>query len=86
MTVLKALPEKVRCSDKEGPAVAFESRFVLAGERIKAISVQVVIVTGIERGARARRISDESLAGVVFLRPVKVEAEACEEESRKIIG
>src|SRR5687767_11685921 len=49
----KALPYQVRHLDKERPAVATEPRNNLSGERMDLVQVHVVVVSHIERCARA---------------------------------
>ena len=61
----KALAKKVGHLDEEGAPVAPKAGFKLAGEGTKTVAVHIVVVAGIERTSRTRRVAKEELAANV---------------------
>ena len=49
-----AVPDEVRHLDEEEAAVAAEARFEVAGERVDAVAIHVVVVAHVERGSGVR--------------------------------
>ena len=59
--LLKILSEQVRRLDKKRSAVAAETGLVQARKRIKAIVIQIVVVTGVKSRARTRGPAENQL-------------------------
>ena len=75
---LKPLADQVRHLDEERARVAAEAGDELGRERVRAVVVQIVVVTGVERGARARRPAKQRLRSQPRVQRVVVENQSRE--------
>ena len=85
LRLTETLTEEVRHLDEKSAAVAAKAGLDLAGERIKAVTIQVVVVTQIKSGPGIRRPTKKKLALDVCGDRVKVDPSAGKYETTKLI-
>src|SRR5467141_2190878 len=84
--LLEALAEQVRHLDKEGAAVAAKARLDLAGEGIKPVAAEIVVVTYIECRPRIWRPAKKKLAFYIRGDGVKVDSSARKNKTAELIS
>ena len=82
----KALPYQVRHLDEKRPAVATEPGDDLSGERMELVQVHVVVVTDIERRARAWCPTGEKLGTRALVQRVVIDNRARKRGLRELVG
>ena len=82
---LKALSEKIRRANEKRAAVALETRFEIAGKRVKAVVVEIVVVTGVKGCTRTRIQTEQKLSADVRRDRIVIDPRSDERESRKLI-
>src|SRR5205085_4350309 len=82
----EAAPDQVRHLDEEEATVAPEARLQMAGERVDAVAVHVVVVADVEGGAGVRRPPQEELRADVRAERRVVGAGARKQEARELVG
>ena len=81
----KTTPDQVGHLDEERPRVAPEAGYDFSRERVPAVVVQVVVVTGIESRARARRPAEKRLRSQTRVERVVVENQPRKSGLRELI-
>src|SRR2546428_14043860 len=82
----KTFPDQIRSFDEECAAIAAKAGFELARERIETIPNQIVVIAGVESGARARRPPKKKLTARVGRQRVVVHARTHKNEARELIS
>src|SRR5690348_12870982 len=82
----KALAEKIRRSDEKRPVISRKARLVLAGVRIKAVVVKVIVVADVERGAGIRIPAKQHLARGVCPHRVVVPTHSSKNKASELIS
>ena len=83
--LLEAFAEEIRCPNKERSAAPQKSRLILSVYRVKSVTGQIVVVSGVKCRSWAWRIGEQDLAGVSLSGAVIVETESSKQEPREII-
>ena len=82
----KTFPDQIRSFDEECAAIAAKAGLELARERIETIPNQVVVIAGVESGARARRPPKKELTARVGRQRVVVHARTHGNEASELIS
>jgi hypothetical protein len=82
----EALTNQVGHLDEEGPTVAPETWFEIARESIEAVAIEVVVVAGVECGARIWGPAEQELTANVRCERVVINAGPRKNEARELIS
>lgn len=83
---LETFSKEVRSPNEECTRVPFKSLLQLAGVRISAIVVEIVVVADVKGLARARRPAEQHLAREVLIQRIVVDPKSRKDKSRKLVS
>src|SRR5687768_15846384 len=81
----KTLSEEIRRPYEKCSAVPLEALLKLAGKRVNAVHVKVIVIPDVECRTRTRRICEQKLAGEIVTQRVVIQPRPCEKEPRELI-